>query len=336
KNDGHPNYLSEEVVKILNKYGIEIYLFSSSPTLSVVKNKWNYLIDEQPKILIKTYTKIDELNFYLETLVESQNKILIFNPIYRSTSIYCNKCKEFVKCENCWKNLTGIKDTGEIYCKNCMLNLLNNICNICNLNDLKYIRFGLEDNINLIKNITDNYSEISSFNIDNIDNNNQITLATSKIFDYINLEFDKVILLNFDFLTSGKNYNFDEEVIAIISNLKKMTKNEMVITTKDESSEFFRIKNQQDLKNYFLNIYKKRKHYQLKPFYITIMLIAQNIDPFKLKSEKEIIVKNLSKIKLIIFNEFSENIFNSKNRYWQSFLKIKIKTDESEKIKKEF
>lgn len=334
KNDSHPNYYSEDVVNVFSKFGIEVLLFSTSPTLSSVNEKWNYLIDKQPKILIKLYSKIDDINYFLETLVENKNKILVYNPIYRSSSIFCNNCNEFIKCENCWKNLTGIKDNGLFYCKYCLLNLVDNICNVCKQNNLKLIRFGLEDNIQLVKNITRNYSEISSFNLGNINDQCLITLATSKIFDLLNPSFDRVVLLNFDFLSSSKNFNFDEETIAIISNLKQMAKNELVIVTKDETSEFFKIKSQQDLKYFFNNALGKRKHYKLKPFYTTIDLIAQNINPFILKTEKEKIKSGLLKISSIDINEFSENIYNSKSKFWQSYIRIKIKFDEVEKIKK--
>ncbi|PIP51167.1 hypothetical protein COT76_01640 [Candidatus Berkelbacteria bacterium CG10_big_fil_rev_8_21_14_0_10_33_10] len=335
ENNSHPNYRSEKIVKILSKFGIKIYLFSTSPTISSINNKWNYLVDKQPKILFKSYLKSDDLNFYIESLVEKTNNILIYNPIYRSTSIFCNDCNEYVKCKNCWQNVTGIKSNGQLFCKKCQLDLADNICNLCNGANLKQIRFGLEDNLNLVKNITNDYTEISSYNIGNIDNKNKLVLATSKIFDYFNLKFERVVMFNFDFLVSSRNYNFDEKIIAILSNLKKMAIKELIITTKDEENNFFKLKTQNDLKKFYQAILKKRRDYKLQPFYSVINLVAQDNNPFKLKNDSKIIYQNLNKINEIICNNFTENIYNSKTKFWQMFLKIKIKKGEKETTKKE-
>jgi len=200
---------------------------------------------------------------------------------------------------------------------------------------LKQIRFGLEDNLNLVKNITNDYTEISSYNIGNIDNKNKLVLATSKIFDYFNLKFERVVMFNFDFLVSSRNYNFDEKIIAILSNLKKMAIKELIITTKDEENNFFKLKTQNDLKKFYQAILKKRRDYKLQPFYSVINLVAQDNNPFKLKNDSKIIYQNLNKINEIICNNFTENIYNSKTKFWQMFLKIKIKKGEKETTKKE-
>jgi len=335
KNDSHPNYRSEEIVKILSKYGIKIYLFSTSPTISSINHKWNYLIDKQPKILLKSYLKSVDLNYYIESLAKTNKKILIYNPIYRSTSIFCTDCNEYVKCDSCWQNVTGIKINGQIFCKNCQLDLVDNKCNVCKGANIKLTRFGLEDNLKLIKNVTDSYTEISSYNIGNIVDSNKIVLATSKIFDCFNLKFDTVIMFNFDFLFSSKKYNYDEEIIALISNLKKMAMSELIITTKNEENDFFKIKTQNDLKVFYQLIIKKRLEYKLQPFYTIIDIVTQDKNPFKLKKDSDKIHKNLIKINKIICNNFTENIYNSKTKQWQMLLRIKIKKDENLSIKTE-
>ena len=63
--------------------------------------------------------------------------------------------------------------------------------------------------------------------------------------------------------------------------------------------------------------------------------MAQDNNPFKLKNDSKIIYQNLNKINEIICNNFTENIYNSKTKFWQMFLKIKIKKGEKETTKKE-
>ena len=160
----------------------------------------------------------------------------------------------------------------------------------------------------------------------------KLVLATSKIFDYLDVRFDRVIMLNFDFLIGGKEYDYDEEIISILAFLKSMAKKELIIVSKFEENKFFKIKTQNNLKEFYSKVLEKRKEYRLSPYYKNINIISLNNNPFKLKKEQEKYNLQLLKINKLIWSDFSENIYNSKTRIWQSSGLIKINNYENSEV----
>lgn len=328
-NDQQPNFNSENLSAIISyEKKIEIILVSDAPTLSALKYRWAYLSKSTSRILIKNYQNYLQLNYFLEEKInEKEKRILIFNPVYNYGLVYCHDCQDFFKCQQCNRNLTYNKEQNSLHCPVCHHRQILEKCLVCQGLNFKTVGFGAENNIEFIRQICPDASLVSAQLTSPNFQQSRLIIATQKIFDYAEENFDIIIVLNFDILLSSHDFDYDEQAIRVLAKLKNMTRGELILLTKIPDHEIFQIISQKDLKEYFKKILARRKEFLLPPFYKLLTIKASQTDPFKLKHELEKFEEKINALadnKNIIWLGFDKEEFEAQKHLWLATAILKI------------
>ncbi|TSC92686.1 MAG: Uncharacterized protein CEN91_385 [Candidatus Berkelbacteria bacterium Licking1014_85] len=329
ESDQQPNIDIEDIASVISaQNNCEIILFSSAMTQRSQSFKSIYLSKSTCKTIVKPTLNQRQIDFLIEVYSNKPSqRTLIFNPVFNYGLLFCSDCNDFFKCKKCFSNLIYNQKAFTLECRKCQQIYAVDKCQKCSGRNYTEFGFGLEKNIENYYSQNKNFALASAkFVSPNIYSSN-LVVGTQKIFDYFLKPFDKVIALNFDIILNSHEYDYDENAIQILANLKNLSKKELLVFSNYLDHEIFQIKSQNDLKKFFKNALINRKKFQLPPFAKIINIKAINFDPFKLKNETIKIHQELMKIEKnqqFIISSFSKPEFLSKNNIWQSEAQIKI------------
>lgn len=294
------------------------------------KNKKIKVLDrEEKKFEILTEETIEEI----KKTLQNKGKIFVF-ALRKGLATYtiCNDCKTEVSCDECKSPLIlyqKTKDKKIFICNKCKtekdtLSLCNN-CNSWNLVPLGIgidkIKEELQKHFKGIKiyqfdkNNIKNKKEIKEV-LKNFENTeNSILLGTEMSFFYLKEKVDLSLIASFDSLFTIPNFKINEKILNILLRTINITKEKLIIETKNPENEVLVALKNKNLANYIREELEDRKVLKYPPFerFIKITYLGNNEENLKIK---KFIEEN--------FHEYNPIIFKSNHAINQNKYNINI------------
>jgi primosomal protein N' (replication factor Y) len=283
-------------VNILNKIELKKNKIVGSCKLANHLNKINFLtVDMANERNFISFTLENKIRKYLY----DKKKILLFVNQKGAGSVFiCNDCNNTIKCPKCSMPFHILKNTEELFCPRCNVKeVAPQICPVCKGTKLKSLGIGTKTIENIVRNIYPSYSTkiIESEKTNSVTFHklsSDITIATSKIFDLVNNNFDLTAIITIDNQLNLPNYNAEENIFMTLIKLASMTKEEFIIQT--HSLENYIINNFPDIDKISNHILHERKVNKYPPYYRIIKLVYKNESEQKSINESERVYKILN------------------------------------------
>ena len=292
KDDQVPYYHTNQIAFMRSKIEkSDLVLTSIIPSEAIYKDILDKAIKVKklekdkslPEIEIAGLNFKDKIDFTLEKEIERtlENKEKILILLDRkgfSTFIFCNNCKKILKCDRCSGTLRLDYASKKLFCPYCSFKKdMVEICPECNSSYVNYGGYGIEKLESIISRI---FPQAKIITLDDSQNSKQaldlfdIIISTRKIIGEFNFKPGLTIIWNLDNMLNIGNYNLSEDVFILLSNLLKMTKRKMIISS-TLGKEFYIIKSLEgfDYKSFYKTEFKTRKDLNIFP-YTHIALIS--------------------------------------------------------------
>jgi primosomal protein N' (replication factor Y) len=230
-----------------------------------------------PKIQVNRYNFKDKIDLMLEkeieSALESKQKILVLlNRKGFATSIYCQSCKETLKCERCSSNLRFAYAQKILICPSCNFQTeAKDICPKCNSAYVKFSGLGIEK---LESNLQRLFPQAKIVKIDEIEKQediwieHDIIITTSKILNFDDINADLTIIWDFDSLLNTGDFHSGEQAFYLLSGLLIKTKGKMIICTSlSQDFYFFNSLRNIDYAKFYNEELRSRNQLKLPPYY---------------------------------------------------------------------
>lgn len=351
KEEQTPKYNAVTVAERISKtnsinlvYGL-IYPNSSIANKIELKNNIPIgpcaIIDHLKKIKFLTIDMSNErsfISFKLENKIrdylDNKKKILLFVNQKGSGSVFiCSDCNNIIKCNKCSMPFHYYNDGSELFCPRCKTKEpAPQLCSVCNGTKLKPLGIGTKTVESKIKKIFP-FSSIKIVESEKVNKSNNtkisadIVVATSKIFDYLDTNFDLTAVISIDNQLDLPDYNIEENIFISLTKLVSITKDEFIIQT--HSMENYIIKNFPNFNQISKHMLHERKTNKYPPYYSIIKLIYKNESEDKCVHETERVYKILNtEFELYSISLFAPNpCFIAKKRnkfYYQIVIKAPL------------
>lgn len=298
---------------------LEISVFDKNKTIQKLER-------EEKKFEILDQESIRNIK---ETL-ENKGKIFVFSLRKGlATFTICNDCKNEVLCKDCKAPLVLYQKNKEqriFICNKCKKeeNTMSKCihCDSWNLVPLGIgidkIKEELEKNIPNVKifqidktNIKTNKEALKTVN-EFYNTENSILLGTEMAFFYLKEKVDLSLIASFDSLFTIPNFKINEKVLNILLNTIKITKDQLIIETKNTNNEAINSIKNKNTASYIREELKDREILKYPPYVRFIKLTYSGDNEENLKVKK-FIEENFEEYEPIIFKSFNSEIKNKSN-----------------------
>lgn len=275
------------------------------------------------------------LTEFLRKAIQDNRKAVVLWNRKGFAQIVCSNCGYVFKCEHCSSSLQSYLKSEEGVCPYCQKKYsLPKVCNQCNNGYLKSRGYGIQRVAGILKRI---FPEARIDNLSDSIDNTQITLATSKILNYLYSprKFDRGFVLDADLFLNHPDYDTTFNAFLYLKKLLLLFRESLYVFTRHKDYYLFKHLNN-DWKDFYESELQSRKKLRLPPF-ATIVKIT-----FRAKNKKSLLKRtrdlynSLEKRYKDVYGPFEENPFKLRDKFRYSMVvKIENNLRSRRKIKKE-
>lgn len=268
-----------------------------------------------------------------QLLILSKKIILFVSRRGEGSSYYCQDCGQFLPCPRCDLPLTPLRN--KLVCNHCGNKVdFPLYCPNCRGSRFRIAGLGSSKLESEVKTLfpkakvvrIDKDTPLSTAKIQN--QNFDILIGTSKIFDIANLKVYLSAVINLDNVLNLPDFSATENVYKTLQRLKNVTENQLVIQT--SNPEHFVWKTLSREPQFFLEreLLLRRK-YNFPPFTHLILVTAASKNEEKAQKEIEKMAEGLKfqiaqdRLKIELLGPSPAFIYKERDKYhWQIILKL--------------
>ncbi len=347
--DQNPRYNLDHLYNLINKiYKIPVNLYSLSPWVDMyayLKKEKQEIKDNQKPINFQLIDMVAEkragnfsyISWPLEQAIKNtlslDKKCLFFvNRKGLKQNIYCQDCGWQPTCAKC-ESYLKTQTSDILFCGVCQIKYpLPLTCPVCK--SIKLKSFGLTNQslVEILKKITNRNDVIyvDSEN-DNLPTNKKLIVATKYFIPRIDSSHGLIAFIDGDQELISHNYRSLEFAWQFFNNaFRTLPECQKIIQTKKIDHFFWEYLSQFTYNKFWQKEMHWRKKLNFPPYTKIIKLIIKEKNQIKLKTAKDIIIKQLDKdyINIIILNDF-EIVFRFAYNYTDKIKEILSKLPES-------
>ncbi|MCM8831226.1 MAG: hypothetical protein NC918_03415 [Candidatus Omnitrophica bacterium] len=304
-----PYYHLLELAILLSKFKkINLILSADYPHLSTYKLIFEKKIDFkdsqiQNKKIEVVETKDSKIfsSLLLELIRKnlSLNKkiVLLWNKKGFARVLYCNSCGYSFRCQYCSGFLHLLADNNTAICSYCYRKqIIPKICPVCNKGYIKGKGLGIQKLEAILKNI---YPEVKIATLEEMKEDTQIVLATSKILNFLfkDKPFDVGLLLDTDMFLLQPDYQATYDTFIYINKLSYLFRDILYVITHNKNHYIF--KNLLDWQEFYKKELQSRKQFELPPYGKIADIIIRGKNKNRLFKKMETLYNKLKQYKNI-------------------------------------